>query len=285
MFHLDRRLLFCLPLLLLLWRSGGPLQRNCALLTLNHLPTLWATLDGADREQLAVAERQLLASLRGRPATSSIQRLLAVVERAQGKRPTTGVTAEELLWWGRQQEQSGNHAAALYLYQWAMEVEPTLADGWYYLGNLSQIEEAWAAAAAHYRQALAIGHFSDPTIEAAAHYRLAELLLWQAGDPAAAVPHYQATLTLTPADHWGRLRLGYALYWSTGDVAAAEREILMAIAHWPDEKYLQWPYFYLGELYQHADRLGEAATAYERVLALDPADERVRERLALLRSD
>jgi tetratricopeptide (TPR) repeat protein len=285
MFRLDRRLFFYLPLLLLLWRSWGPLQRNLALVTLNHLPTLWATATGREQERLATAERQLVASLQGRPATPAMQRLLAVVRRAQGQRPVAGVTGEELVWWGRQQEVGGDREAARYLYQWATEVEPRLADGWYYLGALYHQQEAWATAEGHYRQALAAGRFSDATVEAAAHYRLAELLLWQANEPAAAVPHYQAALVLTPADHWARLRLGYALYWSTGDMGAAEREILAAIAQWSDEKYLKWPYFYLAELYQDAGRLTEAMAAYEQVLALDPADERVRERLARLRSD
>jgi tetratricopeptide (TPR) repeat protein len=283
MWQLDRRLLLFVPLALLLWRSWGPLQRNQALLTLNQLPTLWATIEGADQERLAAAESQLLASLAGQRADVATQRLLAVVQRAQGRQPAAGVSAGELLWWGRQQELAGDREAAYYLYRWATEAEPALADGWYYLGKLYHEDEAWAAAEEQYRQALAAGRSaSEASVEAAAHYRLAELLLWQGDDPAAAVPHYQAALSLTPADHWARLRLGYALYWSTGDIGAAEREILAAIEQWPDEKYLKWPYFYLAELYQDAGRFREAAAAYEQVLALDPADERVRERLALL---
>ena len=138
------------------------------------------------------------------------------------------------------------------------------------------------AAGDSYRQALAIAHFSDARLAAAAHYGLGELLLWREDDPRSATLHYRAALALRPADHWARLRLGYALYWGSGDVAAAETEILAAIDQWPDERHLKWPYYYLGELYEDAGLTPKAMTAYEQVVALDPADERVRRRLAAL---
>ncbi|MBK9051480.1 MAG: tetratricopeptide repeat protein [Chloroflexi bacterium] len=87
----------------------------------------------------------------------------------------------------------------------------------------------------------------------------------------AAIPYYQATLALTPQDHWARLRLGYALYWGAGDLSAAVTAIQQAITAWPDEKYRQWPYFYLGEVYENAGLVPEAVAAYERALQLDPA--------------
>jgi tetratricopeptide (TPR) repeat protein len=136
----------------------------------------------------------------------------------------------------------------------------------------------------HYEQALALDQFNDTAQQAAAHYQLGELVLWHDDDPAGAISHYQAALELAPADHWARLRLGYALYWSSGDVALAEQEILSAIDHWPGTAHLKWPYFYLGEIYEHAGRTAQAIAAYESLLTLDPTDERVQERLDALRS-
>jgi tetratricopeptide (TPR) repeat protein len=262
----------------LLWQRGwGAVQRNRAFVTLNHRPTLFETVGGRD-EELAMVEQQLLAS----PQEEGTQRMLALVQRAKGEQPAHNLAAEELVWWGQQREQAGELAAARYLYQWAVEVEPAWSDGWYYLGNSYETEKEWAAAEASYRQAIVNGRFSTVGIEATTHYRLGEVLLWQVDDAAAAVPFYQKAVALMPADHWARLRLGYALYWSGGDAGAAEREILAAIEQWPNERYLKWPYFYLGDLYRDAGRIEEAATAYERVLALDPTDEQVQERLAAL---
>jgi len=309
-----------------LWRGWGALPGNYAFVTLNQLPSLFAS--DLDPAALARTETQLLTALDYQPERASTWRMLALVRRAQGAKAPTGLTADELLRWGRQKEQGGDLGAAQYLYQWATDVEPDLGDGWYRLGNLYQTQEAlttarqayeraalastWqkvgrsdlyaaqadlllatqpgdSAAAPRdlYHQALAVDQFGDMAARATTHYKLGELLLWREGDPATAVAHYRATLAIAPTDHWARLRLGYALYWSgagVANVAAAEREILTAIAQWPDEKHLKWPYFYLGEMYENAGLPLKAIAAYEQVIALDPADERVQARLALLYS-
>jgi tetratricopeptide (TPR) repeat protein len=306
-----------------LWRGWRALPGNYAFVTLNQLPSLFAP--DLDPAVLARTESQLLAALEYHPQRASTRRMLAVVRRAQGANAPAGLNAGELLEWGQRKEQVGEAAAAHYLYQWAIDVEPDLGDSWYRLGRLYQTQaavtaalhayeraalaptwqnvgrsdvyaaqadvllvtqpgESLAAARARYRQALAVDHFGDAAGRATTHYRLGELLLWHENDPAAAVPHYRASLATRPADHWARLRLGYALYWSGAGVSVAEREILTAIAHWPDEKYLIWPYFYLGEMYENAGLPLKAIAAYEQVIDLDPANERVQARLVLLRS-
>ena len=244
-----------------------------------------------------------------------------VVQQIQGAAPSATIATEDLIWWGLQKEKEGNLPAAEFFYQWVTEQEPELGDGWYYLGqvyaaqNLNpravnaylQAAEAptWKERGAsdaylalgnlyassepdrardYYEQALSRDQFGDTAAKAAAHYQLAEILLLNETNPAAALPHYQAALTLTPGDHWARLRLGYTIYWATGELAAAEKEIQAAVQAWPDEKYLQWPYFYLGEIYEDAGMIPDAIAAYEQVLRLDPADIRIQERLAILRS-
>ncbi len=146
------------------------------------------------------------------------------------------------------------------------------------LGNLN-FENEPDKARNYYEQALSVDQFGETAAQAQTHYQLGELLLFSESNPVAAIHHYQTVLTLTPDDHWARLRLGYALYWGNGQLSEAEEMIQAAIAGWPDEKYLQWPYFYLGEIYQDAGLMVEAIAAYEQVLALDPAETRAQERL------
>jgi len=314
------RLVFLLaPVILLLWRGWGAVQVNRAFVVLNHQSSVFT----ADQDSmiLATAEAQLRAALQYLGPATATQRMLAVVQRAQGQRASTGLVASDLLWWGEQKEKAGEWSAAAYLYQWATDQQPDLGDSWVHLGRAYEAQDladeamaAYVVAAAaptwhtfgpsdaylalgnltlvtesglardYYEQALHVDQFGDAAAKATTHYQLGELLLLHEANPVAAIPHYQATLTLAPRDHWAQLRLGYALYWGTGDLSAAVTAIQRAISVWPDEKYLQWPYFYLGEIYENAGLATEAVTAYERVLQLDPAHELAQQRLTVLRS-
>ncbi|MBP8002027.1 MAG: tetratricopeptide repeat protein [Chloroflexi bacterium] len=300
-----------------LWLSG---QGNRAFVTLNHQRQLFPPVLAAGVGDRVLTQLATVVNTRPR---SSAQRLLAIMQRAQGLTPSAPLSVAECLWWGAQKEKLGDWPAAAFFYRWATDQQPGLADGYYFLGRVYGAQNQWldaqaayehAAAApksqtighsdvqmalghlyytawgditsarTYYEQALQLDAFSDQTMAAAAHYQLAELLLWQYQDKAGALPHYQATLTLTPEDHWAYLRLGYLRYWEQGDVAAATAAIHTALSYWPDEKYRQWPYFYLGEIYQDAGLTAEAIAAYEQVLALDPMHQRAQEALADLRS-
>lgn len=307
------------PVLLLLGRGWEALQVNRAFVTLNHQPSVFThEVDGI---VLATVEAQLSAGRQYQVMGSSTQRMLAVVQQAQGQVAPAGITTKELLWWGKQKEKTGDWPAAAYLYQWATEQQPDLGDSWYHLGRVyetqSLLDEAitaylnaaaapvWYAlgpsdaylalgnltlvtqaslARDYYEEALRRDQFGDAAAKAATHYQLGELFLLHEGDPIAAIPYYQTALTLTPNDHWAWLRLGYALYWGTGDLSAAVTAIQQAISIWPDEKHLSWPYFYLGEIYQNAGLAAEAVAAYERVLQLEPTHESAQQRLTVLRS-
>lgn len=317
--RLSRLVFLLAPAILLLWRGWGAVQVNRAFIILNHQPSVFT----ADQDPLilATAETQLSAALEYLGPATATQRMLAVIQHAQGQSVSTGLTASDLLWWGEQKEKAGEWPAAAYLYQWATYQQPDLGDNWVHLGRAYETQgltdEAMGvyltAAAAptwhtfgpsdaylalgnltiltetglahdYYEQALELDQFGDAAAKATTHYQLGELLLLHEANPIAAIPHYQATLALAPHDHWARLRLGYALYWGTGDMPAAVITIQQAIQDWPDEKYLQWPYFYLGEIYENAGLATEAVVAYERVLQLDPTHESARQRLTVLRS-
>lgn len=316
-----RYIFWVVPALLFLWRSWGAIQVNRAFVTLNHQPSVFTT--DQDPLVLSTIEAQLNTAQQYLGAQASTQRMLAIVQRAQGQNVPAGPTTMDLLWWGEQKEKAGEWYAAAYLYQWATDQQPDLGDSWYHLGRVYEaqglIDEAItfyqvAAAASnwytfgpsdvylalgnltitvkakpdiaqdYYVQALKQDRFSSAAAKADTYYQLGELLLLHYSDPLAAIPHYQATLDLTPQNHWAHLRLGYSLYWGMGDLSAAEMEIKNAIRTWPDEKYLQWPYFYLGEIYQDAGLTTEAITAYEQVLQLNPDHASVLERLIVLRS-
>lgn len=305
--------------ILLFWRGWGAMQVNRAFVTLNHQPSVFTVEQ--DPLILATAEAQLSVARQYLGLATSTQRMLAVVQRAQGQRASTGLTASDLLWWGEQKEKAGEWPAAAYLYHWATDQQPDLGDSWVHLGRAYEAQSltdeamgAYLSAAAaptwhtfgpsdaylalgnltivtetglahdYYEQALQLDQFGDAAAKAATHYQLGELLLLHEVNPIAALPHYQATLALTPHDHWAQLRLGYTLYWGTGDLPAAVKTIQKAIQDWPDEKYLQWPYFYLGEIYENAGLAPEAIAAYERVIEFDPAHESAQQRLTVLRS-
>lgn len=305
-------IILVLSLLLLGGPIWGAIKSNRAFVSLNHKPSV---LSGNFEEPyLATIEAQLS------DAKVSDQMMLATIRQARGSDPAPVFSARELISWGQRKEEGGDLQAAEFLYRWATEQQPELGDGWYHLGKVyasqdrntdadnaykrSLASSTWnllgpsdvylargnlyfenepGMARDFYEQALSVNQFVETAAQARTHYQLGELLLFSESNPVAAIPHYQTVLTLTPDDHWARLRLGYALYWGNGQLLEAEETIQAAIAGWPDEKYLQWPYFYLGEIYQDAGLMVEAIAAYEQVLALDPAETRAQERLEELR--
>jgi tetratricopeptide (TPR) repeat protein len=306
-----------------LWRGWRALPGNYAFVTLNQLPSLFAPdLDPAvlartENQLLATLEHdpehastwRMLAVVRRAQGSNAPTGLNAgeLLEWGQRKEQVGETAAAHYLYqWATDVEpdlgDTWYHLGGLYHRQGRVTAayqayeRAALAPTWQNVGRsdvyaaqadlflVTQPGQSSAAARERYRQALMVDHFGDAAGRATTHYRLGELLLWHENDPAAAVPHYRASLAARPADHWARLRLGYALYWSGAGVSVAEREILTAIAHWPDEKYLAWPYFYLGEMYENAGMPLNAIAAYEQVINLDPANERVQVRLALLRS-
>jgi tetratricopeptide (TPR) repeat protein len=135
-----------------------------------------------------------------------------------------------------------------------------------------------------YDQALLADDFSSSELKAEAFYKRGEVYGWQGRDPRESITDFQQALSLNSRHHWARLRLGNAIYWTSKDVDAAVSEIEAAIKVWPrDSIYRKWPYLFLGEIYRDAGENASAVAAYEEALRHDPADEEVREILALLK--
>jgi tetratricopeptide (TPR) repeat protein len=316
-----RAILAAPAVFLFVWWGWPALQANLALVALNRLPSVFSTevdaaaLAAAETQLEAAAVRlparastlralALVRRAQGEPAAEGISPAELVWWGRQKQQAGDLDAARYLFEWATElQPELGDawyYAGGVYQAQAAWDAARSAferaaaagiwqtagpSDAYLALGDLAGIapgDADWTAARDRYRQALELDRFGEPGRKAAAHYRLGELLLWDGGDPEAAIPHYRAALAIDPGDQWARLRLGYALYWGARDLAAAEATIITAIDQWTDERYRKWPYFYLAEIYADAGRTEQAVAAYEQVLALDPADERVRERLAAL---
>jgi tetratricopeptide (TPR) repeat protein len=100
--------------------------------------------------------------------------------------------------------------------------------------------------------------------DAPALLAFAGLLAAQAGDPAAAVPHFRRALALAPDDLGMRVNLATALV-----ASGARDEAAAACAAGPDDPRLSRLAAYI---HQESGRLAEAAAAYQSVIAAFPED-------------
>jgi tetratricopeptide (TPR) repeat protein len=100
--------------------------------------------------------------------------------------------------------------------------------------------------------------------DAPALLAFAGLLAAQSGDPAAAVPHFRRALALDPGDLAMRVNLATALA-----ASGARDEAAAVCAAGPDDPRLSRLAAYV---HQESGRLGEAAAAYEGVIAAFPDD-------------
>ena len=87
------------------------------------------------------------------------------------------------------------------------------------------------------------------------------------------VPQFERALEIFPRHYRARVLLGAAYYERDGDLAAAEREINVAIQQSPRDKRA---YYVLGSIYRHEGMEAQAVDAYTKILAVDPDDERAR---------
>lgn len=136
----------------------------------------------------------------------------------------------------------------------------------------------------NYEQALQLNQFSAQTFEAESWYKIGEISGWQGVDAAILADLFAKTLAIEPGHNWARLRYGYALYWSTGEVAPAEVEIKRVISAWERSQNpaLKWGYRYLGDIYMDQQDWEKAKLSYLRVLELDPTDQYVQAKIGQL---
>ena len=152
----------------------------------------------------------------------------------------------------------------------------------YHLGLLYQ----WQATPARMDEAEtayleALEHHSFARIEdkADTYYRLGEI--YEAEDRlwTDVLVWYEQAITLNPQHYWAQLRWGYALYRLSPDSEQGEQAIQKALVLWPEEPSRQWPYRFLGQIYQEQGRFEEAMTAYQAAARLAPDDEMIQQAL------
>jgi tetratricopeptide (TPR) repeat protein len=140
------------------------------------------------------------------------------------------------------------------------------------------------AAVQMYDQALNMNQFSTDGLKAEVYYRRGETYGWQNSELEKRLESYRQAVMLNPDHYWARLRLGYALYWTHGELASAEAAILQAVERWPaDDVNKKWAYLYLGNIYRDADLTDEAIIAYEEALRFDPEDTQLQATLNMLK--
>jgi tetratricopeptide (TPR) repeat protein len=199
-----------------------------------------------------------------------------------------GMGYEDLIARGVASQEAEQYAEALSWFRRASQFEPNLADAWYHAGQVYEDQKLWQQALDAYQKANRAEDFhkvgrSNP------HFRTGVIYLRLLEDPQPAEAELALKEALAKADFgsireaaWAHARLGQLYYGRDGDPSAAESEILNALKLAPEDK---WLWVILGNLYNEENRNTEAASMYERALALDPDFEGAQKRLDAVRRE
>lgn len=233
----------------------------------------------------------------------------------------SNVKAHFLILKGEKARLQKRYKNALWWYKQALLLEPEIGDPWYFQGLMLEENNNFDEALLLYEEALSANKFyrtdysdilyrigfiyqdkkepqkalhlfdlaldensffNDKT-KAAAYYERGIIYDQLGYDPKFAKGEYEKAVLLSPSHRWARLRYGYAIYWTTGDISAAEDEILSALQRWPKDPYRKWPYIFLGEIYKDSMMINQAIGAFEAALYEDPNDQYVIDCLQELR--
>ena len=152
----------------------------------------------------------------------------------------------------------------------------------------TKIQELWAQALDAYEKAIASGNFQQIG-RSSPYFRRGVIYLRLMEEPQPTEAETALKEALAEDDFgsireaaWAHARLGQLYYARDRDPAAAESEMLNALKLAPEDK---WLWVILGNLYREEDRITEAASLYERALALDPDFEGAQQRLDALRQE
>lgn len=229
-----------------------------------------------------------------------------------------GGMVDEFMLRGHQYRADGQHLAAIEWYKQAAEIDPQLADPWYFIGLSYEGLGLWEQAATAFHQGVGLvsrqtgesdylyqigwlqaQKLKPPDLDSAlmnldraltqnqftGGFQYSDALFQQAdvlrrlGKTTEALAGYQETVALAPNNYWSWAYIGHLLRIEGDDVDRAEASFLQAIVINPQIKYA---YFELGMLYMEREQIDEAQAIYRRVLQIDPADQRAIEALQTL---
>ncbi len=232
---------------------------------------------------------------------------------------SAGDMGVELVGRGSTIEETGALDDALRWYHLAAAADPQQPESYLRAGAILEQREAWQAAAELYRtgvaaggpasensdlyyrlanavsrlpepiswsdvlfaaaRATSLGNFNSAYNSVQVHYVMG-LALLELGRTREAQSAFAQVVGARPDDYWSNVQLG-RLAWSLDDNAPlAERYLRAAISHNPAIKAA---YRDLAELLFESGQLEDAITTYELLLALDPNDPAVREKLDAIR--
>ncbi|MDQ7029699.1 MAG: tetratricopeptide repeat protein [Ardenticatenia bacterium] len=241
------------------------------------------------------------------------QAALATVDldiRVIGAWSAGGVTEQEFLVEGKKAFSARRYQEALWWFGRAVEMKPSSAGPWYYVGRAYEGLKKPSLALAAFRRAeqqpdswrivsslyFHIGWLSQtssakslPLDKALELYDAALAadrfvghwerigthynrgdVLRRMGRLQEAIEEFRWVVKERPEHYWGNIWLGVVLWQANGDVAGAEEYLRRAIALKPQTK---WAYRWLGKIYWETGRLEEATPIYRRVLEIDPQDQ------------
>jgi tetratricopeptide (TPR) repeat protein len=237
-----------------------------------------------------------------------------------GEWAAAGVTAGSFVSAGEGARKAEKYEETLAWYQWALRLDMSRGDLWYYVGLIHEDQQQWQQSLTAYENAVELGHFRQ-VHRSSPHYRIGNIYQRQLNprQEDAALTAYETAIRIDrfssrkeEADcHFKR---GEILWWqkTVSDEYIAEFQqaialnpdhagahILLGItvfernkdAGWAEAELLRglelapqnkWAYYHLGEIYRQDGLRDEARAMYERAISLDPEFEVALEQLATL---
>ena len=184
-----------------------------------------------------------------------------------------GMTTEDLIHLGEAARGAGQPDKALVWYKRAIQLEPSLRDPWFYLGQAHEAQGEWQKAMEAYDYAISLRHSSEigrSRVQAQKGNIYLQLL-----DPPQ-LEEAQAAYEAALAEHdfrspreaaWVEARLGQVYYALDGDAAEAEARLLRALELAPEDA---WLHIILGDFYRQEGRVADAVEMYELAMERDP---------------
>lgn len=213
--------------------------------------------------------------------------------------------AEELVAWGKIEEKKGNNTTAFTLNDWAIQLNPELADPWFFKGIIYEKDGNDELAAMQYQaglqrsvfkevgrsdlyfhlgkmvasnsetaidlydRAIEVNDFRQPKAELQTRYSRGVALRWS-GREEESMSDFAWVLAHKPDHYWALVHQG-ALQWQLEqDAEGAEELMLQATAVKPE---LTWAYLNLGQFYEETGQNEKAVEMYRQVIRLNVNDE------------
>jgi len=169
----------------------------------------------------------------------------------------------------------GRPDLAMQHYETAVRYLPRWSNGHYNFAFALQQEHRFDEAIHEYQ--LALAYETDADEASAAHGNLGAIFV-QRNQLAAALSEFSTAIRITPTNGLAFLNRGLVEY-SQGSLDAAANDFSQAVQFMPAPK----TYFWLGRALEDKGALGQAASAYETVLRMDPDANDAKVRLNVIR--